>query len=741
MSKTATISQMAAFLALSSCSPAAAEDNVLTRRLSGLPIQARPLSTGSPTDYLIDSSHARAAAYRDADGKSLILDNQLIRRTWRLVPDGACVAFDNLITGQSMLRSVRPEARLTVDGSSHLVGGLEGQPNHAYLTPEWLESMTPDSKALHLVDFEITTPQKRLAWKQVRHHAHDARWPPRGVALRMDYELPGDAGKFRVSVHYEIYDGVPVMSKWITVHNKSQQTITIDRLRCEELAVVEHANWVETRAGVAIPAPDYLHVETDFAFGGFNPANANRHVVHWRTDPLYSTQVNYLRQTPCLLVAEPTYGPTQRIEAGAALTSFRTFELVYDSSERERRGLALKRMYRTIAPWVTENPLTHHLLSSDPQTVRRAIDQAVEVGFEAIILSFGSGFKMESTDRAYLEEWRQVAEYAAKRGIELGSYSLFSSRRIGGGNDIVSPPGQKPTHGNCPAATSEWGLAYYQKLRDFYDFTGFDQFENDGPYPGDVDITSRPPHQLGEQDSRWAQWRIVTGLYRHLRASGVYINAPDFYYLSGTNKCGMGYREVNWSLPREQQVLHTRQNIFDGTWTKTPSMGWMFVPLTQYHGGGAAATIEPLGEHIEHYERLLLSNLGMGVQAHYRGPRLFDSTATRDRVRHTVKWFKKYRDILEADFVHGRRADGRDVDWILHVDPRLRNKGLLCVYNPLPVDVTRTLQVGIYYTGIQTVAQVLHEGHNPRDYPIPHDGHLRLPVEVGAGGMTWFVIR
>ena len=29
-------------------------------------------------------------------------------------------------------------------------------------------------------------------------------------------------------------------------------------------------------------------------------------------------------------------------------------------------------------------------------------------------------------------------------------------------------------------------------------------------------------------------------------------------------------------------------------WTKAPSLGWMFVPLTQYHGGGTAATIEPL---------------------------------------------------------------------------------------------------------------------------------------------------
>ena len=119
----------------------------------------------------------------------------------------------------------------------------------------------------------------------------------------------------------------------------------------------------------------------------------------------------------------------------------------------------------------------------------------------------------------------------------------------------------------------------------------------------------------------------------------------------------MGYREVNWSLPRAQQVILTRQNIYDGTWYKTPSMGWMFVPLTQYHGGGAAATIEPLDEHLEHYERMLTSNLALGVQACYRGPRLYDTDRTKAMVKQWVDWFKQYRNILESDMIHGRRAE------------------------------------------------------------------------------------
>ena len=125
-----------------------------------------------------------------------------------------------------------------------------------------------------------------------------------------------------------------------------------------------------------------------------------------------------------------------------------------------------------------------------------------------------------------------------------------------------------------------------------------------------VPVDSRPPLQRGVEDSRWVQWRIITDFYKWLRARGVYLRVPDYYYLSGSNECGMGYREVNWSLPRAQQVLHTRQNTYDGTWQKTPSMGWMFVPLTQYHGGGAGATIEPLDKHRDHYERMLSFQFG-----------------------------------------------------------------------------------------------------------------------------------
>ena len=131
----------------------------------------------------------------------------------------------------------------------------------------------------------------------------------------------------------------------------------------------------------------------------------------------------------------------------------------------------------------------------------------------------------------------------------------------------------------------------------------------------------------------------------------------------------------------------------------------------------------------------------MGVQAHYRGPRLYDTDATRRRVTGIVAWYKQYRDILESDILHGRRADGRDVDWVLHVNPRLAEKGMLCVYNPLPQNVTRTLRVNVYYTGLTRRVRVSESDGEPVELTVMRDNTIDLPVSVPAGKMVWYVLR
>ena len=559
------------------------------------------------------------------------LTNGLVSRSFYLREKiGATVGLESLSNRESIVRAVKPEAVVEVDGVAYQVGGLAGQPDHAFLKEDWLASMSPAEGSLGLVGWKVGLPDERLKWKRVRNASKQSVWPPKGVKVSFEYRLSPKSNakldsKFRVFVNYELYDGAPVFCKWITVENLGSNSMVIDRFSSEMLAVVEYDSRVELRDGVSYPPPNSIHVETDFAFGGFNFENANRHVVHWRADPEYRTQVNYLKSAPCLLDISPSIGPNQTVESGDRFQSFKTFELVYDSDDRERRSLSLRKMYRVIAPWITENPLMHHMRDANPVEVRRAIDDAAEVGFEMVILSFGSGFNIENEAPDYLQQWQDLADHAASKQVELGGYSLLSSRRIGNGNDIVPAEWTEVNPRELSIAYEPVGAgvlpavaAFLRKKLVFY------ASNNDGPYPGDVDITERLPLQKGELDSQWVQGQISNEFYKWCRERGIYINAPDYYYLSGTSKCGMGVPGSQLVVassiaitPRAAKYLRWNlvQNAVDGMDVRTA----VRIPRR----GARAATIEPLKDHLEHYAQMMDSNLGLGVQACYRGPETF----------------------------------------------------------------------------------------------------------------------
>lgn len=709
---------------------------------------AAPALSSSPTelarpvkqDWLVDSTGTTARVGSDPDTGGICLDNGLVRRTFVVSPNVATVGFDNRMTGTSLLRAVEPEVVVTIDGRTYPVGGLRGQRDRAYLLPEWIGALTNAPGSFVAAGHRTGATSKPFDWKRKRHAAALA-WPAPGVSLAFDYHGPDDATRdIQITVHYELYDGLPVIAKWFTLTNRSTRAITLDRFTSERLAMVEAESAVDERPDIAWRTPA-VQVLSDYMFKGMDAITGNQ-VASWQTDPEFRTQVSYAYKTPCVLVCQPPIGPGVRLEPGQGFTSFRSCVIVFDSTERERQGLAIRRAHRTLAPWSTESPVMMHVRNADTKSFRLAVDQCAEVGFEMIIYTFGSGLNMESDDPAYLAKIRADVDYAHSKGIEVGGYSLFSSRRIDDANDVVNPKTGKPggaIFGNAPCFGSRWGIDYLRRLTNFITVTGMDLLEHDGPYPGDVCASTSHPGHRGEADSQWVNWRMSADLYQWCRQHGVYINQPDYYFLSGGNKTAMGYREDNWSLPREQQLIHARQNIFDGTWTKPQTAGWMFVPLTEYHGGGAAATIEPLKDHLDAYEGHLVNTLGSGVQACWRGPRLYDSDETKALVKRWVTWFKEHRDILESDIIHCRRADGRDLDWVLHVNPTLRTRALAMVHNPLSTPVVRTIPMPLHYAGLSGKARWRQD--EGRFSPVTLDDQRRAWVTVRVPARSHAVVE
>lgn len=917
---------------------------------SVLAYASEPQRSVPPTDWLIDGSSYKATLTPYDESGQLLFSNGLVSRTFATRPNGATIGFENLVNGDTVIRSIRPEAIVQLNGVSYEVGGLKGQSIHNYVKREWIGEMHADAAAFQYVSHKITDIQAPFSWKKrMEWLPGDRSWPPKGKTLTMTYgadervveaiigdresdrqrdvlmedhfmtlspdwqietssgpdrslflnegkpgemlvpsntavyaemELPAgtrvvkskispgtdlsgshgpgmaivfsdkivrlafsstyglvffdgdnrvnnrrdsytpyffrmeivgneliasismDDSEYReiaradvtgqvplrlrlgktdaqgrntaaenrgvrsrsqveyvsvlgdfsaggmadsadalsfltsvqVHVHYSLFDGLPLLAKWVTVSNNSAQTVTLNRLESEILAAVEGRNLRNDADQWELPN---LTIHTDYACGGTDAGKS----YEWTTDPLYLTQIDYRRQNPCLLVVRCEFGPQERITAGKSFESYRVYELVNDSYDRERKGLGLRKMWRTVAPWITENPIMMHVRSADDDSVKKAIDQCADVGFQMVIMTFGSGFNMENPSEENVGRIKALSDYARSRGIALGGYSLLASRRISDEHDVVMPEGLRARFGNSPCLGSAWGQAYFQTLYRFFENTQCEILEHDGSYPGDICASTVHPGHEGLADSRWKQFVTIRDFYRWCRSHGIFLNIPDTYYLNGSNKAGMGYRETNWSLPRAEQEIIERQNVYDGTWEKPPSMGWMFVPLVQYHGGGAAATIEPLRENLDHYEQRLANLFGAGVQATYRGPQLYDAPETREVVKRWVDFYNRHIAILNADIIHVRRPDGRDYDAILHADPSLEEKGLLMVYNPLQEEIEREIRLNVYYTGINEVASVTDQFGNTASYELDRTWHIQLPVRIPARSQSWYILR
>lgn len=696
-------------------------------------LESAPKVTG---DFLVDPVSAQARVYRGPNANEITLDNGLVRRTFTLGPAPATIQITNLHTGENFIRSVKPEALLTLNGHEYKVGGLLGQPNQAYLKPEWLDKMTADPDAFRLTKVTAGPCSEPFPVKTVRR-SESHPWPPKGIQLTLTSAHPKLPG-LTVEVHHELYDGIPVLMKRLTIKNTSNQDLKLDRYTCEILGVVENSSDMES---VADQEQGDLQALSDYCFGGMDFRTADKG-THWVPDPDYETQVSYQKLTPCLLRSEPPVGPGVTLKPGETFESHRSFLILHDDTDRERRGLAVRRFYRTLAPWCTESPLMLHLTTTDPAKVKTAIDQAAECGFEMVIFSFGSGLNMEDESAANLQKFEDYRKYASSKGLELGGYSLLASRSINAENDAVNPKTGKPggaIFGNSPCLCSQWGIDYFAHLHTFFAQTGFDLLEHDGSYPGDLCASTTHPGHVGLEDSQWQQWKSITDFYKFCRLHGTYLNVPDWYILTGSNKTAMGYRETNWSLPRDQQHIHARQNMYDGTWLKPPTSGWMFVPLTEYHGGGPAATMEPLEQNLSDYERHLQNCLGYGVQACYRGPRLYDTEKTKAVVIKWVSWFKKHRDILESDVVHLRRPDGQRPDFALHVNPNLKERAMLVIYNPLGQTVKETIKLPLYYSGLKGKCHVSANGGPSTTLPLDQNQTATLTYQIPARGFSYYI--
>lgn len=694
---------------------------------------------------------------KDAMATQMRLSNGLVTRTFYVGENLACTGYKNLSNGAEYLRAVKPEARIMIDSVWYEVGGLKKQPEYSYLLESWLPQMEASDRAFRLAKVETGMPIERYPWKP-KYNATPTDWPAKGLRVVMTYEptasMP-DVKDVEVRVNYEIYQGIPVMTKWIEVVCQGDRQRILDEVETEIVAMNQD------QIG-------RIHVESDYSFAlanadvrgsalmHYNGTPKKYHVgsstTQWRVDADYNTWASHNQaedkflgfQHHNLLVSTLPMGPSVVLDNKHPFTSYITFELLQDSDDRERQSLGHRRMYKILAPQVTESLIAGGITSHDEKKLKAFIDQMAELGLEQLDIMAWPGISHDNLKPEYVSLWQRVASYAKERGIVMGGYELqIASRGRGEKVDCVNPETGKPgsLFGQSVCIASQWKDDYYAKMWEFFDKTGFMTYNMDGPYHGDVCAATNHAHHRGLEDSQWEQWKTQVDIIHQLKQKGMYVPIPDWYFLNGQNSTGMGYREASANLTPQQQLLLGRQYIYDGTWHKLPPMGWMTLQLVGFYTNDPRVGLEPLCDNLDRYEQQLIQYLASGCHLTIRGNRLYDTPETKQMVEKWLKWFKQYRDILTSDIIHVSRPNGRDIDCIMHVNPYILHKGMVVVFNPTDNAVEKNLKLPLYYTGLKGKATITTADGKKSTFTLDGDQSLTLPVSVKAQGTTWLLIE
>ena len=188
-----------------------AEALTLKEKIDLLPVFDELASTKTPFDWILTPEKSFAGVYRSSDGKSIILANGMVWRTFRVFPNLATTDYVNRMTGERMLRAVGTEGSVVIDGKNYEIGGLQGQEERGYLLEDWIEKMTSVDSCFRVADFDVQPIPQSIPWKRTRWalNTEDAK----GKEIIFTLRGMGEVSDVIIRLHFGIFDNIPVIQK------------------------------------------------------------------------------------------------------------------------------------------------------------------------------------------------------------------------------------------------------------------------------------------------------------------------------------------------------------------------------------------------------------------------------------------------------------------------------------------------------------------------------------------------
>eukprot|EP00041_Stephanoeca_diplocostata_P022131 m.524555 g.524555 ORF g.524555 m.524555 type:complete len:930 (+) comp21989_c0_seq4:241-3030(+) len=215
------------------------------------------LATAEELDWLVQTKSTPSTV--TPRGSGITLTNGLITREFVTTPAFGTIDFTRTATlargaEQSLFRSVHPESMITLNGTQFAVGGLQQKSQFLAYCNRSDITYSADPSAFQYKSHTVSDPVAPFPWVPgTRHSPVELSWPPKGKRLSVVFAPPAQYPQFhdvQVTLHYEIYDGIPLIAKSMDI------TMASSNKTAPKRATATVQGWVGS-------APDVVGVTTD----------------------------------------------------------------------------------------------------------------------------------------------------------------------------------------------------------------------------------------------------------------------------------------------------------------------------------------------------------------------------------------------------------------------------------------------------------------------------------------------
>jgi len=77
----------------------------------------------------------------------------------------------------------------------------------------------------------------------------------------------------------------------------------------------------------------------------------------------------------------------------------------------------------------------------------------------------------------------------------------------------------------------------------------------------------------------------------------------------------------------------------------------------------------------------------------------------------------------------------------MHVNPALKQKGFISVYNPLDTPISKEIRIPLYYTGLTDKVTIKEQDQNVQVYVLERDYSITIPITIPAKGYNWYIVE